>query len=207
MRPPPGPTSSSARSPTLDGQKRPAVQLPIPASLKMSAHLSQSEGRTQPVPANPHQPSPSAFPPAPPAAVADAAGRAALDRTGAGEGEGEGDTLCIRVLEDSPDAGVFVVRVQCQDPLLLAYWQRKAFFYNGQVQQTDARLREDGAGLAFVLHALHRSQRLANSHYWTPFVVGLCLDALLFRYRLPPSLQWNGDIQHVMQENTLVLTR
>lgn len=117
------------------------------------------------------------------------------------------ETLRIGVMEDSPYAGVFVVWVQCRDPLLLGFWQRKLFFHNGQVQQTDTQVREDGEGLAFVLHALHRSQRLANCHYWTPFVVGLCLDALLFRYRLPASLHWNGNIQQVMKENALVLIR
>ncbi|KAJ8397430.1 hypothetical protein AAFF_G00439790 [Aldrovandia affinis] len=159
----------------------------------MSAHLSQLEGRTQPVPSDPHQSGPPL-----PAAVADPGATDAPDGT---------DALYIRVLEDSPDGGVFVVRIQCRDPIPLAFWKRKAFFYNGQVQQTDTRLRGDGDELEFVLHAMHRSQRLSNAHYWTPFVVALCLDALLFRYRLPPHLHWNGNIEQVMKENTLVLTR
>ncbi|KAI1902099.1 hypothetical protein AGOR_G00041220 [Albula goreensis] len=179
---------------------QPVGQLAIPELAKMSADLSQSEGRTQPDPTNPHQSSHSACLPPLPAAVPDAGAGAVAELD-------EVDTMCIQVLEDSPDGGVFVVRIHCRDPFLLSFWLRKAFFYNGQVQQTDTRLREEGDGLEFVLHALHRSQRLSNAHYWTPFLVALCLDALLFRYRLPPHLHWNGNIEEVMKENMLVLSR
>lgn len=119
----------------------------------------------------------------------------------------ETDTLHISVLEESPDSAMFVVEIRCGDPVLLAFWLRKAFFHNGEVQQTDTLLCEGGGGLRFVLRVLHRSCRLSNAHYWSPFVVALCLDALLFQYQLPAQLQHSSSLQQAMEENTLTLTR
>lgn len=118
--------------------------------------------------------------------------------------------LVIRVLEDSLECGIFVVTVRCGDRLLLDFWCRKHPFWNSQVEQTDIQCQagpEPNQGMDFVLRALHRAPNLPNIHYWGPFVVGLCLDALLFRFRLPPETL-GGGIEEVMQEcGELVLIR
>lgn len=110
--------------------------------------------------------------------------------------------LRIRVLEDSLECGVFVISVCCGDSLLLNFWCKKAPFHNGQVEQTDAswQTSEEGPGLDFVLRVLHRAPDLPNNHYWGPFVVALCLDALLFHFRLPAQALSGTDIQGIMEE-------
>lgn len=92
--------------------------------------------------------------------------------------------LRIRVLEESAECGVFIIRVLCGEPLLLQFWCRKPPFCNGQVEQTGVSFRTL-TEVRFVLRASHRGHNLPNSHYWGPFVLALCLDALCFRFRLP----------------------
>lgn len=117
------------------------------------------------------------------------------------------DVLTIQIMEDSSDSAVFQVQVQCADPILLNYWFQKTFFNNGEVQHINT-LRINGCrGLLFVLRVQHRSSRLPNSHYWCPFLVTLCLDALAFHYHLPSVPQWNGTLREAMRGNSLELRR
>lgn len=117
------------------------------------------------------------------------------------------DVLTIHVLEDSSESSVFHVLVQCANPFLLNHWLNKTFFNNGEVQQTNTLMVHGCLGLVFVLRVLHRSSRLPNSHYWCPFLVTLCLDALAFRYHLPSVPQWNGTLREAMRGNSLELRR
>lgn len=118
-----------------------------------------------------------------------------------------GHILCIRVLEDSAECGVFVINVYCDEPLLLQHWCRKTAFRNGQVEQTDVNLQK-AAEIDFVLRALHRAPNVPNSHYWGPFVLALCLDAVRFRFRLPAGVHNFSIIQDIMQESgELILFR
>lgn len=107
--------------------------------------------------------------------------------------------LRIKVLEDSAECGVFVISVYCGEPLLLRFWRRKPLFRNGQVEQTDVNSRAV-AELHFVLRALNRAPNLPNSHYWGPFVLALCLDALPFRFRLPAEAHSSSRIQDIMED-------
>lgn len=107
--------------------------------------------------------------------------------------------LRIKVLEDSSECGVFVISVCCGEPLLLQFWCRKPPFRNGQVEQTDVSL-QTAVKVDFVLRALHRAPNLPNSHYWCPFVLTLCLDALPFRFRLPARAHSGSKIQDIMEE-------
>lgn len=107
--------------------------------------------------------------------------------------------LCIRVLEDSAKCGVIVIKVHCSEPLLLRHWSMKPAFCNGEVEQTDAKLRV-APRMDFVLRVLRRAPNLPKSHYWGPFVLELCLDALPFGFRLPPRAQCGTDIQDIMEE-------
>lgn len=107
--------------------------------------------------------------------------------------------LRIRVLEDSAECGVFVINVFCGEPLLLQFWCRKPAFRNGQVEQTDVN-SQAVAKMDFVLQALHRAPNLPNSHYWGPFVLTLCLDALHFRFRLPAQAESGSKIQDILEE-------
>lgn len=107
--------------------------------------------------------------------------------------------LCIRVLEDSAECGVFVVSVFCGEPLLLQFWSRKPAFHNGAVEQTEVNLQTE-AEIAFVLRVTCRGPNLPNSHYWGPFVLDLCLDAVPFHFRLPAQAQCGINIQHIMEE-------
>lgn len=107
--------------------------------------------------------------------------------------------LRIKVLEDSAECGVFVIKVFCGEPLLLRFWCRKPPFCNGQVEQTDMN-SPTVAEVDFVLRALHRAPNLPNSHYWGPFVLSLCLDALPFRFRLPARAHSSSKIQDIMEE-------
>lgn len=117
------------------------------------------------------------------------------------------DVLTIHIVEDSSDSAVFWVQVECANPFLLNFWFQKTFFNNGEVQQINT-LRINGChGLVFVLRVLHRSSRLPNSHYWCPFLVTLCLDALAFHYHLPSLPQWNGTLREAMRGNSLELRR
>lgn len=107
--------------------------------------------------------------------------------------------LRIKVLEDSAECGVFVINVYCGEPLLLRFWCRKPPFRNGQVEQTDVS-SQAVAQMDFVLRALHRAPNLPNSHYWGPFVLALCLDALPFRFHLPAEAHSSSKIQDIMKE-------
>lgn len=107
--------------------------------------------------------------------------------------------LRFRVLEDSAVCGIFVINVCCGDPLLLRLWCKKHAFRNSQVEQTDVRSL-DATEVDFVLRALHRAPDVPNSHYWGPFVLSLCLDALHFRFRLPPQAHSGSVIQQIMEE-------
>lgn len=107
--------------------------------------------------------------------------------------------LRIKVLKDSAECGVFVVSVCCGEPLLLRFWCSKPPFRNGQVEQMEVNL-QDAAEMNFVLRALHRAPNLPNSHYWGPFVLELCLDALSFRFRLPAEVHSSSKIQDIMEE-------
>lgn len=107
--------------------------------------------------------------------------------------------LRIKVLEDSAECGVFVISIYCGEPLLLQFWCRKPPFRNGQVEQMDA-ISRGVAEMDFVLRALHRAPNLPNSHYWGPFVLSLCLDALPFRFRIPPGAHRDGKIQDLVDE-------
>lgn len=107
--------------------------------------------------------------------------------------------LRIRVLEDSAECGVFVVNIYCGEPLLLRFWCVKPAFRNGQVEQMDANA-QTAAQMDFVLRVTHRAPDLPNSHYWGPFVLSLCLDALRFRFRLPTQAQSGRELQQIMEE-------
>ncbi|KAK5849905.1 hypothetical protein PBY51_014202 [Eleginops maclovinus] len=107
--------------------------------------------------------------------------------------------LRIKVLEDSAESGVFVINVYCGEPLLLRFWGRKPPFRNGQVEQTEVNSQTDEE-LNFVLRALHRAPNLPNSHYWGPFVLSLCLDAIHFCFRLPARANRSSKIQDIMEE-------
>lgn len=105
--------------------------------------------------------------------------------------------LRIKVLEVSPECGVFVVNVRCGEPLLLRFWRGKPPSRNGQVEQTEVSPRA-ATEMDFVLRALHRAPDLPNSHYWGPFVLSLCLDAHPFRFRLPPRTGGgDGQLQDI----------
>ncbi|KAK9527563.1 hypothetical protein VZT92_014114 [Zoarces viviparus] len=110
-----------------------------------------------------------------------------------------GHILRIKVLEDSAEGGVFVINVCCGEPLLLQFWRGKPPFRNGQVEQTDVSWRA-AAEVDFVLRALHRAPGLPNGHYWGPFVLTLCLDALPFRFRLPARAHSGSRLQDIMGE-------
>ncbi|KAI9516694.1 hypothetical protein NQZ68_013751 [Dissostichus eleginoides] len=107
--------------------------------------------------------------------------------------------LRIKVLEDSAECGVFVINVCCGEPLLLRFWCRKPPFRNGQVEQTEVN-SQTMEELNFVLRALHRAPNLPNSHYWGPFVLSLCLDAVTFRFQLPARAHRSSKIQDIMEE-------
>ncbi|KAL7842853.1 hypothetical protein SRHO_G00245420 [Serrasalmus rhombeus] len=117
------------------------------------------------------------------------------------------DILNINVLGNSTDTAVFRIHVECTDPVLLRYWIRKGFFYNREVQQTDLLVEEDYTGLEFVLRVLHRCSRLPNDYYLSPFLITLCLDALVFNYQLPQRPDWDGTIREAMRGNCLQLRR
>lgn len=108
--------------------------------------------------------------------------------------------LRIKVLEDSARCSVFVVRVSCSEPRLLHLWCQKQPFCNGQVEQAAVNLRPAASEVRFLLRALHRAAGLPNSHYWGPFVLELCLDALPFRFRLPAEAQSSSQIQDIMEQ-------
>lgn len=107
--------------------------------------------------------------------------------------------LRIRVLEDSAECGVFVVNVYCGEPLLLRFWRAKPAFRNGEVEQMDVNART-GEQMDFVLRVTHRAPDLPNGHYWGPFVLSLCLDALRFRFRLPPQAQCGREMEDLMEK-------
>lgn len=106
--------------------------------------------------------------------------------------------LRIKVLEDSAECGVFVISVYCGEPLLLRFWYTKPPFRSGHVEQMDVR-SQAVAEMDFVLRVLHRAPNLPNSHYWGPFVLALCLDALPFRFRLPAEADNGSKIQEIME--------
>lgn len=107
--------------------------------------------------------------------------------------------LRIRVLEDSAECGVFVINIYCGEPLLLRFWCQKAPFRNSQVEQMEVTSQAE-AEVDFVLRALHRAPNLPNSHYWGPFVLVLCLDALRFRFHLPAQAHNGSNIQDIMEK-------
>ncbi|KAI5093119.1 hypothetical protein C0J45_17510 [Silurus meridionalis] len=117
------------------------------------------------------------------------------------------DVLTIHVVVNSSDMAVFRIQVRCSDHFLLNFWLQKVFYDNGEVQQTSVVLQEDGHGVDFVLRVLHRCSRLPNDYYLSPFLVTLCLDALVFHYQLPPQPNWDGTIREALRENRLQLTR
>lgn len=117
------------------------------------------------------------------------------------------NTLQIRVVEESAASGVFVVSILCGEPLLLHFWVRKPAFRNGQVEQTHVTPKT-AAEVTFVLRVTHRAPNLPNCHYWSPFVLALCLDALYYRFRLPAHIQCVLHIQEILQaRGELTLTR
>lgn len=119
------------------------------------------------------------------------------------------ESLQITVVESSVRSSMWVVRVQCDDPFLLGFLWRKEPFWNQEVKQTDILVGAwPSRVLEFVIRAQHRAPHLDNSHYWGPFVTGLCLDATLFRFALPPEALEKGLLK-VMQESggELVLYR
>ncbi len=107
--------------------------------------------------------------------------------------------LRIKVLEDSAECGVFVVSVYCGEPFLLQFWCTKPPFRSAQVEQMGVSLQA-AAEMRFVLRVLHRAPKLPNSHYWGPFVMTLCLDALPFRFCLPAEAHSSSKIQDFMEE-------
>ena len=107
--------------------------------------------------------------------------------------------LRIRLREDSARCGVFLVRVHCGEPVLLRFWSTKPVFCNGQVEQTEAKLRAP-ASVDFVLRVMQRAPNLPKSHYWGPFVLELCLDALPFGFRLPAHAHCGVAMQSIMEE-------
>lgn len=109
------------------------------------------------------------------------------------------NVLCIRVLEDSAESGVFVVNVCCGEPLLLRFWSTKPMFCNAQVEQTGVSYKTP-TQMYFPLRVVWRQPNLPNGHYWGPFVLALCLDALHFRFRLPAQVECGIDVQRVMKE-------
>lgn len=114
------------------------------------------------------------------------------------------DILRIRVLEESAECGVFLVKVQCNEPQLTQFWCSKPPFCNGQVEQADVNL-ESMTDIQFVLRATNRGPNLPNSHYWGPFILALCLDALQFRFQLPSG---GIPIQDILEEHgELILMR
>ena len=106
--------------------------------------------------------------------------------------------LRIKVLEDSAECGVFVISVYCEEPLLLQFWCTKPPFRSAHVEQMDVR-SQAVAEMDFVLRVLHRAPNLPNSHYWGPFVLALCLDALPFRFRLPAEADDGSKIQEILK--------
>lgn len=117
------------------------------------------------------------------------------------------DVLSIHVVPTSSDTAVFRVQAQCSDHFLLNFWLHKAFYDNGDVQQTNVVMQENSAGVEFILRVLHRCSRLPNDYYLSPFLVTLCLDALVFHYQLPPQPNWDGTIREALRGNRLELTR
>ncbi|KAG7319466.1 hypothetical protein KOW79_016609 [Hemibagrus wyckioides] len=117
------------------------------------------------------------------------------------------DVLTIHVVTNSSDTTVFRVQVRCSDHFLLNFWLHKMFYDNGEVQQTSVVMQEDSAGIEFVLRVLHRSSRLLNDYYLSPFLVTLCLDALVFHYQLPPQPNWDGTIREALRGNRSCLDR
>ncbi|MEQ2279494.1 hypothetical protein AMECASPLE_010092 [Ameca splendens] len=108
--------------------------------------------------------------------------------------------LCIRVLEDSAECGVFVVNVYCGEPLLLRFWSTKPAFRSVQVEQMGVSYKTS-MKMDFVLRVVRRVPNLPNTHYWGPFVLALCLDALHFRFRLPAQAECGVDIQRIMKQH------
>lgn len=104
-------------------------------------------------------------------------------------------SLCIRVLEGSAESGVFVVSVCCGEP----FWSTKPAFCNGQVEQTHVKCNST-AEMDFVLRVIDRAPNLPNSHYWGPFVLALCLDALPFQFQLSAKIQCCNDLQDTMKK-------
>ena len=117
-----------------------------------------------------------------------------------------GDSLVLRVLEDSRQSGLFVVRVRCSDRRLLAFWLRKPAFRNGPLEQTAVWPRLPGpgggapGGVDFVLRVVSREPGVPNGQYWAPFALALCLDARSLRYRLPADAASGRDIQRILAE-------
>lgn len=108
-------------------------------------------------------------------------------------------SLCIRVLEGSVESGVYVVSVCCGEPLLLQFWSTKPAFRNGQVEQTHVKCHST-AEMDFVLRVIDRAPSLPNSHYWGPFVLALCLDALPFQFRLSATILCCKDLEDAMKK-------
>ncbi|KAM4544271.1 uncharacterized protein V3H82_022032 [Fundulus diaphanus] len=108
--------------------------------------------------------------------------------------------LCISVLEDSAECGAFVVSVCCGEPLLLRFWSTKPVFCNAQLEQTGVSFKAP-TRMDFILRVVRRAPNLPNSHYWGPFVLALCLDALHFRFRLPAQVECAADVQRIMKQH------
>lgn len=108
-------------------------------------------------------------------------------------------SLCIRVLEDSEESGIFVVSVCCSELLLLRFWSIKPAFCNGQVEQSHVTYKA-AVEMDFVLRVIDRAPNLPNSYYWGPFVLALCLDALPFQFRLSSRIQCCADLQESMKK-------
>jgi len=114
-------------------------------------------------------------------------------------------TVRIRVLEDSRESGLFLFRVRCSEPRLLAFWRQKPAFRNGRLEQTGAWPRapdpaEAGGsgGMDFLVRVVSREPDMPNGEYWVPFVLALCQDARSLRYRLPENATSGCDIQRIL---------
>ncbi|XP_076866824.1 uncharacterized protein LOC143518250 [Brachyhypopomus gauderio] len=120
------------------------------------------------------------------------------------------DRLCIQVPEHSAESGLFLVHVACNDLILLEFWWRKDPFQSELLEQTSVvrtTRPSRSLGLEFVLRARHRAPGVGNAHYWSPFVLGLCLDAVRFGFVLPLRARIGGFEDEMQETGQLVLQR
>lgn len=73
-------------------------------------------------------------------------------------------------------------------------------FCSAQVEQLGVGYKTP-TEMDFLLRSVRRVPNLPNSHYWGPFVLALCLDALHFRFRLPVEVESGVDVQRIMKQH------